>query len=132
MTEQQDPNPFARFFNDTEMVGPILVDDNDDGSVFDAAIVQEFDVAMTALADQMPEGDEEAANALMAQTVQAMMVNCFRAGMLFQHAIDPGSDESDNMAIALEMDEDTATEIVRGLISGHGALLRLVVDRGPN
>ena len=128
MTEYQEPNPFAQFFDSMQMqaIGPILVDENDDGTIFSDAIEAEFEVAMSALADQMPEGDEDAANALMAQMVQSMMVNCFRAGMLFQNAIEPPVPDEVTPVL---INEQTAFEIVRGLV-GNG--VRLVVDRGQD
>ena len=135
MSDPQEPNPFAEFFDPAlqGLVGPILVDDEDDGSIFDAAVAEQFEAAMTSLAEQMPEGDEEAANELMAHAVQTLMLICFRAGMLFQDRITPEqSAPPDSTAVPLGLDEDNATEIVRGLISGHGALLRLVVDRGQD
>lgn len=127
MTEQE--NPFAQFFSEIDMIGPIVVDENDDGTIFSDAIEAEFEVAMSALADQMPEGDEEAANTLMAQMVQSMMVNCFKAGMQFQERITPEHPAATSDGTAVLIDEQIAFEIVRGLV-GNG--VRLVVDRGQD
>jgi hypothetical protein len=134
MTELQ-PNPFAEFFDPhlQALIGPILVDEQDDGSVFDSAVTEQFEVAMTSLAEQMPEGDEEEANSLMARAVQTLMVDCFRAGMMFQDRITPDSetpDDPETIVVAIHPEE--AAQMLMGLMSGEGAALRLVVDRGQN
>lgn len=137
MTENQsEPNPFAQFFDPAQlaMIGPIIVDDEDDGTVFTEAIGDEFQEVMESLSGQVPDDDEAVANTMMSDAVQNLMIRCFRAGMLFQEAITPDQPgaQDDDEAVELAIDPGPATQLVLGLMAGNGAVLRLVVNRGQD
>lgn len=129
MTEPQ--NPFSETFAlaDTDYVGTILADEHDDGTVFSDALEALFETAMTTLAEQMPDDDEEQANALMSAEVQRLMMLCFKAGMIYQHEV--GAPENNEIQIPVFIDADQAGQLVSELVKGD-PLLRLVVHRGSN
>lgn len=126
MTEPQQPNPLAEFFDSAPGIGTIVVDEHDDGTIFNDAVVEQFNQTMTWLSEQVPEDDEDAANAMMADAVQGLMITSFKAGMLFQH-----TQQQDSAMIDVGIDPEDASAILTGLL-GDGATLRLVVERGQD
>lgn len=124
------PNPFIEIFEAApQMVHEIIVGDEDDGTVFSDALEAMFNQEMANLAEQMPDNDEDQANQLMAEAVQAMMITCFKAGMVYQHEIAPPGENADNIPIVITPDQ--AGALISGMMT-DGASFSLIVDRGQH
>jgi hypothetical protein len=138
MTEPEE-TPYAEILaavNTTPVQVSLDPHEEGDSADFVAAIKHLFAVTIDALS--VPDNDEETANDILGEAVQALMVHSFKAGMLFYDAYLlpedalPAADTDGAITIPVPISPATATELVTGLMD-EGISLRLVVDRnGPH
>jgi hypothetical protein len=107
--------------------------DDQGNKQLDEAIFGLFTETMTGL--EVPDDDEELANALMGDAITKLMRQCFMAGMFYQYSFGESESsvpEDETMSLQFQVSPENATAMIMNLVSGVGVNLRLVVDRGPN
>ena len=96
-----------------------------------AVLTDLFTDAMGEL--EVPENDDDMANEIMQREIIRLLERSFLAGIGFaQWTRWNRQHNPDTPDMTIEMEADEAVEIVRGLLSGQGFKLHLLVSRGQD
>ena len=116
------------------------LDDPAEDQLFTEAIQAVFEQKMADVV--VPDDDEDAANAVMTETIISLARRCFFSGATYQWLYGEARNDKENVESLDEafkvgvtippvgITPEMATSIVLGLMNGDGVTLKLVVDRG--
>lgn len=103
--------------------------DEDSQNQLSEALTDLFASAMEGF--EVPEDDEERADAMLREIILALMDISFKAGMLYHSYFVTDEQQDIGTLSPIPISPETATQMVFGLM-GDGISLKLVVDRGPH